>query len=106
MPTSNQDCAAPRFLLDDPPDAETSGELGLDVGPRDVAVPEHHQGMEDEVGHLVDQMLSPRLARLIRRLDDLGRLLDDLSTDLGDPPIEQRDHVRTLRSAAAPCVRR
>jgi hypothetical protein len=88
---------AARLFLDDPAHAEPPGQLGLNVGPRNVLEPEQHQGVEQEVGDLVDQVLASGLAGLVGGLDDLDRLLGDLRADLRRPPVQERDDVGPLR---------
>src|SRR5262245_11739299 len=66
--------AAPRFLLGDPACAEPTVELILHVGPGNVVVAEQDQGVEDQVGHLVDQMGATFRARFRGGGDDLARL--------------------------------
>src|SRR4051812_36380095 len=85
-----------RGLVDVAAGAEATGELGVDVGERDVARGEADQDVEQQVGRLVDDLVGG--GRGVRELGgELAVLLGDLLEDLRHPLVEQRFRVALLR---------
>ena len=77
------------FFFGDAADAETTGELGFDMGKRNVAVGEEDEGVEEKVGDFLDQVVEPCRPWLSGGFDDLGGFFEDLRADLGKPGLEK-----------------
>src|SRR5437870_2515201 len=71
------------LFLSDAADPDPPSQLGFDVAPIQIAIAKEDDCVKDQVGDLLDEMRATDIAGLVTRLDDLGRLLDDLGSDLG-----------------------